>query len=88
MANTLNRLSERVYNRMSRSQKIKWLEEQRRELDRKEYRGDDGDEECFGRYLEFKSESCNMCGMKQECMDEMPSKLDVVLEKMGVELED
>jgi hypothetical protein len=44
------------------------------------------DDECFGRYQELHSESCEMCGMKEECMAEMPSKFDQALETMGVDV--
>ena len=44
--------------------------------------------ECWGKYHQYFNEACEVCGQRKECMAESPSKLDEVLETMGVKVKD
>ena len=78
-------VTEKQYGAMTKEEKIKFHEKELEELDSAAY-VDDEEEECYGKYMEMKGESCAMCAMRKDCMAEMPSKLDQALETMGVDL--
>lgn len=85
-------LSEDDYEKMSKEEKIAWHDKQLAALEDVDYtelaelEDDEGEQECFGMYLQLDAEACEECFLRDECMEEMPPKLDVVLETMGVDL--